>query len=158
MHEIRIRRSTAVALGALLGLAGTAFNASKAVADNPTATLNLTATVQEACTIDIIADINFGVYDGDAKSIFGAFKVNCSPASVDVRINNGQHPTGSRRMKNGGTGELPYTLWTEGSEWLSDIARSVSSNINIEVEGRISDGMNVPAGTYTDQVLITLVL
>jgi spore coat protein U-like protein len=160
MHEIRIRRGTAIFLGGLLGLAAATSIATVANANNPTASLNITATVPEVCTVEVIADIDFPNYVGIEITAPGIIKINCSPENVNVKINNGQSTNGGRVLKNG-TAELPYTLWRKEplAEWPTNgNPLQIPSNANVEIEGKIGGGLDVPSGSYSDQVIVELVL
>ena len=142
-----------------------------------TANLAVTATVAANCSISTNA-LAFGAYDpvtANSSSPLdgtGSVVVTCTTgASTKVTLGQGSNAdTGStdplplRRMKDGGSNFLAYTLYQEAGHnnlWGNTAGSGVSHTGNgtatsITVHGRIAAGQNVPTGSYSDTVVATI--
>lgn len=152
--------------GILLALAGAAQAATK------TATINVSATVVDNCTIGAGA-LNLGTFDG-TNDLF-------STSTITVRCSNGTDytvdlSTGSsgsyanRTLTNGGL-SLVYNLYTAGdygTVWgnglnstgrASDVGEGMGTAITHTVFGRLLSSQNqgpIDAGTYNDTITATI--
>jgi len=135
-----------------------------------TATLEVSATVANACTVES-GSLAFGTYQAgpQAPSLEGSgvFNVQCtSPASVEIKLDGGLNEGaggGARAMKGPGNSYLNYAL-LEGVSPLAfpwdpglGIVHPVDSGANeIVVNGVIDAGQTAQAGEYSDTVQITM--
>ena len=141
------------------------------------ANLAVNASVTANCTITTTA-VAFGAYDpvsanaSTALNGTGALNVTCtSGASATLTLGQGANAdTGStdtvpaRRMNDGGTNFLSYTLYSEptrttvwGNTAPTGLAITGSGTQVAEtVYGTVAAGQNVPAGTYSDTVVATV--
>ncbi len=133
------------------------------------ATLEVTATVPNACTVNSGA-LEFGEYQAGPSAPqvqgSGTFTVDCSSsASVEIKLNGGLHEgagTNTRAMKGSGDDFLDYGLFQApgfSTGWAPGVGVPFSlisgSNI-ITVNGIIDESQTVPGGAYSDTVEITL--
>ena len=134
------------------------------------ATLEVTATVASACTVES-GTLDFGAYQAgpQAPSLEGSgvFNVQCtSPASIDIKLDGGLNEGAggdARAMKGPGNDNyLNYTLF-EGSQFSLPwdpgfgIQYPVASGANeIVVDGVIDEGQTAQAGEYSDNVQIMM--
>ena len=164
---LAVAGATALVLGATSGI--------QAATD--TANLSVTATVTANCTITTSA-VAFGAYDPiDVNSVTdrdnsGTLSVTCTDgASATVTLGQGASAdTGStdadptRRMSDGGTNFLGYSLFTDAGrsdEWGNTGVTGVAyvgtgASENLTVYGRIPAGQAVPAASYSDTVVATI--
>jgi len=153
------------------------FFASHALAAVATTNLGVTASVADNCIIST-ADVAFGAYDpiganaGIADLLgSGTVTVTCTTgASVVVTLGLGANDNGgtaadpSRRLKNGTTNFLNYTLWSNAgrsTEWgntgpTGKADTGTGSASALTVWGTIPAAQNVPTGPYSDTVLATV--
>lgn len=163
-------------IGALLG-ALALFSVVPASATTTTANLSVTATVVANCTISTTA-LAFGSYDpvsthsSSPLEATGGVVVTCtSGASTAVTLGQGSNPnSGSsdtvplRRMSDGGTNRLSYTLYQDmgrNTVWGNTAGTSVAHTgtgtaTTLTVFGRVAGAQNVPAGSYSDTVVATI--
>jgi spore coat protein U-like protein len=154
----------------MLGFAAIAALASAQDQAAAAATLEVTATVASACTVESGA-LDFGTFQAgpQAPSVQGSggFNVQCtSPASVDIKLDGGLNEGAggdARAMKGPGNSYLNYALFEGASPFAFpwdpglEIAYTVQSGANeILVNGRIDAGQTVPGGEYSDTVQITM--
>jgi len=133
------------------------------------ATLEVTATVPNACTVES-GSLDFGPYQAgpQAPSVQGSggFNVQCTlPASVEIKLDGGLHDGAgghARAMKGPGNNYLNYALF-EGSQfslpWGPGVGMlyTVDSGANeIVVEGVVDEGQTVQGGEYSDTVQISM--
>ena len=133
------------------------------------ATLEVTATVASACTVES-GSLDFGSYQAgpQAPSLQGSggFNVQCtSPASVEIKLDGGLNEGAggnARAMKGPGNNYLDYALF-EGSRfsmpWDPGVGMlyTVDSGANeIVVNGVVDEGQTAQAGEYSDTVQITM--
>ena len=150
---------------------------SGALAASSTANLSVTASVSANCTISTNA-VAFGSYDpvsANASSALngtGSVVVTCTNgSSATITLGQGLNAaSGSsdaaplRRMKDGGTNFLSFSLFSDSSRtttWGNTSGTGVShtgtgSATSLTVYGQVSGGQNVPAGSYSDTVVATV--
>jgi spore coat protein U-like protein len=140
------------------------------------ATANLTSTASVAATCVVTANpMPFGAYNpftGTAVTHASTIAVTCTTGMTPppIKMGEGLHAfTGStpavplRQLSNGATGLLTYNLYSdegntvawEGTTGVTSPTPSGSAN-NMDVFGKIDAGQTtVPAGSYSDTVLVT---
>ncbi|NTV94801.1 MAG: spore coat protein U domain-containing protein [Thiobacillus sp.] len=152
-----------LACGANLALAGTA-----------TGNLSVSATVSNTCTVGT-SSIDFGAYNpisGSAHSGTGSVKVTCTTGtSYSIELGTGTYSgscSGNRCMKDAGTDYLPYELYQDsghstvwgGTAYSAGSAKSSQTGTGSEqthsLYGGIAAGQNVPKGSYSDTVTVTV--
>lgn len=162
----RPKALASVVLGAVLyaapatGLAATA-----------TDTMTVSATVQSACIVSASA-LSFGSYNPTAATNTDAtttLSITCTSGTsytVGLSAGNGSGATVSSRKMTNGSNTLDYSLFQDASRstnWGNTpgtdtpaSATAGASAASLTVYGRIVAGRNVPAGTYTDSVTVTV--
>jgi spore coat protein U-like protein len=158
------------ALGALLGITALPLAVSAA---NETASLTVSATVTNNCTISTAA-LAFSQYDPVSANASndldgtGRVTVACTKgAAPSIGLGTGSSASGSaRRLSDGGSNYLSYELfqdsgrsvtWTNsGSGLLTPVAATSKAARDFTVYGRIAGNQDVPAGSYTDSVVATV--
>lgn len=131
------------------------------MAATKTADLVVTATVQAACTITSIGDINFGAYDPTSSTPLdadGNMKFRCVKGTTYKT-----YITGTRSMTNG-TDNLNFSLYTDASrttEFPSDNSGSgtqASNNqeITVPIYGRVAALQDVSTGNYSRTLTATV--
>ncbi len=137
------------------------------------------ATITPGCSVtsgtgSVFGTFNFGshsgVESGVASAAFianGSLSLACTPGvALSMSINGGQNYTTVRRMvRSGGSEAVPYRLYTSSSLSASSeipvnqpvtIAYTDSNNIALPLYGAAQLTGFSPAGTYTDQLTVTL--
>lgn len=137
------------------------------------------ATITPGCSVTsgtgaVFGTFNFGtrtgVESGIASAAFvpnGSLSLACTPGvTLSMTIDGGQNYTSVRRMvRSGGTNAVPYRLYTSSSLAASSeilvnqavtVAYSNSNNITLPLFGAAQLTGFSPAGTYTDQLTVTL--
>ncbi|HVY88151.1 MAG TPA: spore coat U domain-containing protein [Hyphomonadaceae bacterium] len=147
------------------------FGNNESSAQTATSNFNVTATVQNACTISA-ADLLFGVY----STISGAnldgsstIQVKCTlNASYGVALNAGTTAGGTiaARLMTSGATTLGYnlyttngrtTVWGDGTGGSSTVSGTGTGlTANLTVYGRIAAAQNIPAGSFSDVVTATI--
>jgi spore coat protein U-like protein len=155
----------------LLGVA--ALMSSAALADT-TANLTSTATVAATCIVTA-SPMAFGAYNpftGAAVLQSTTISIACTTGMTPppIKMSEGLHPrTGSaiatplRQLSNGAAGLLSYNLYSdEGAtvpwEGTTGVTSPVPTGVAVDmtVFGKIDAGQaNVPAGSYSDTVVVT---
>lgn len=144
-------------------------SASPARAGESTASMTVTAEVAANCLISA-NPLDFGSYDpvGAHASVAleGAsnLDVTCTDGTDAVIVFDMGTSGGSGRAMQNGAHELSYELYSDAGRsihWGDIEADGVSyTGTGIQeavyVYGRIAAGQNVPAGTYTDNVIATV--
>lgn len=146
------------------------------VAQTSTDNLSVTATVIDNCTVSSAA-VDFGDYDpadtnaAAAKDGTGTVTVTCtSGTAATITLNQGANPdSGSTdaaplRCLTDGTNCLRYDLYQDSSRttvWGNSAATDLEvtgtgASDARTVYGRILGGQNVPAGSYSDTVQVTV--
>jgi spore coat protein U-like protein len=138
-----------------------------ALAQQDTANLNVTAQIQASCVVNG-GSLNFGVYNSDeAKQGQGTFTYECPEGTnITLKLGAGQHAvSGGRAMASGGGGTLRYQLFKDSSRqdvWDDTegggltVPETSDQEEVVQVYGLIAGGQELPAGTYSDVVQITL--
>jgi len=147
----------------LLLLSQTDIANSATVTDN----LAVSATVAGACTINSVANLDFGAYTNVQSDTTADINYTCTTplTSASVNLGNGNNYSANRRLESGGN-YLTYTLYSDAGRtvaWTSDAGddQDITANINstptnITVYGRIAAGAGTTAGTYSDSVVVTV--
>ncbi|SFC72474.1 Spore coat protein U (SCPU) domain-containing protein [Kushneria avicenniae] len=85
--------------------------------------------------------------------------------SLSMSVNQGQHyNSGTRQLQNAEGGQVGYRLYSDSArsdELLPGQATSLmapedGTDLQLPLYGRLQLGPNVPPGTYTDQLVVTL--
>lgn len=137
------------------------------------------ATITPGCSVasgsgGLFGTLDFGSHNGVESGIASnAFIPNtslalaCTPGvALSMTIDGGKHYTSLRNMvRTGGNEAVPYRLYTSGaltanSEIMVNqavaITYSNSNNITLPIYGAAQLTGFSPAGTYTDQLTVTL--
>jgi spore coat protein U-like protein len=130
-----------------------------------TADLNVTAQVDAACDV-FAGSLNFGTYTAAAaKEANGNFSYQCTAGTeITLSLGPGNNPQEGSRAMAAGENRLRYQLYrdpTRQEVWGTDVEGLVleapsSSEQGVTVYGLIEAGQDVPAGSYSDVVQITL--
>lgn len=150
----------------LAGAATLALTASLGVTPGlaqETATMDVTATVAESCTVTVDGALSFGSIDrGQDGNASSSFTVDCaSGGSVNIEVGQGGNHDGSfRHMAIAGTTNLlKYDLTNpELGQWALHTVNLTGDPTTFVVDGFISaaDTTSAAVGDYSDQVEITL--
>lgn len=144
-----------------------------------TQSFKVNATITPGCSVatgsgGAMGSLNFGSYSGvKSGQVSTQFVPNaslslaCTPGvALSMSINGGQNYTTVRNMqRSGGTQRVPYRLYTNSS-----LAANSEIGVNQAVSVSYSNGDNIsltlygaaqltgfsPAGTYSDQLTVTL--
>lgn len=132
-------------------------------------TLQVSATVPDACLVSTGGSLQFGEYTPGGAQLPGntSFEIECTVATdLSIELDGGQHSQGTARgMKNGTDDILRYDLYTEAFQPWGDndtypvgpqsVTLAQGSN-TITVNGIIEEGQTVRGGTYEDTVQISI--
>jgi spore coat protein U-like protein len=159
------------ALATLLGITLSSLAASAA---NETASLTVSATVTNNCTISTAA-LAFSQYDpviANASAGLdgtGRVTVACTKgATPTIGLGTGSSAAGTTRRLSDGSGVnyLTYELfqdsgrtvsWTNAASGvLTPLAATSKASRDFTVYGRVAGNQDVPAGSYTDSVVATV--
>jgi spore coat protein U-like protein len=132
----------------------------------PLALLAPTEAQAESCSVDTEA-VLFDPYDtlsGLPSNGVGAVHVTCDGATeVTVALGSGDAGGGVRAMQNGPE-RLDYELYADPARlvpWGDGAGAAERSatgpDARLTVYGRIPGGPNVPAGPYSDSVVVTVI-
>lgn len=134
-----------------------------ASAQSVTDNLPVLANVINVCTLAIGAPVDFGTYDTaapGADDAFGRLDVTCTQGAdiTGIALDNGANGT---RLMRSGASLLDYELYSDapgGLVWGSVNPPPAPTNATRQftVYGRIPAGQSVPAGAYTDTVVVTV--
>ena len=147
-----------------------------AYAGTATTTFQVTATVVNSCKINSAGNLGFGNYDPtNATNVTGnsTISVNCTKGDVytialDYGANGG---SAANRIMASGANNLNYNLYTDvGLTKVWNNSCGVGNNCDggtgagpgggnaqtYTVYGQIVAGQNVPAGSYTDTITLTV--
>lgn len=157
-----------------LGLAAMAASAQTA------GNINISANVAAACTITVnpLAFGNYNSLSSTALRQDTSVAITCVQGAVaSISLGPGGHlDTAQRRMNNGGSGYLNYTLykpsssvpgaacayttpWGNGTAIGTALVTTAATDLNARtynVCGEIAPGQNVPVAGYTDIVAATV--
>lgn len=157
-----------------------AVAAIPAHAGTATGTFNVTTTVVAACNVNSASNLVFPNYDptsATATSGTSTIKVQCTKnSSYVIALNYGANggTVTNRIMKDTGTDTLNYNLYTDNAHanvWKdsSTCNNPATPGTNCDggsgsgntaesytVYGQIPSGQNVPAGSYSDTITVTV--
>jgi|WetSurMetagenome_2_1015567.scaffolds.fasta_scaffold81138_1 spore coat protein U-like protein len=166
MFRARIATFVVLVAGALL-MASSAAQAQTGSSPQ-TANMAVSATVVSRCSVTAGA-LDFGNYDVFTAANIDAMAnlaVTCTRgAATTITLGNGLHVSGSQRNLAGpGTPVpvLPYNLYTDiarNTAWpAAGVAYTAADRAshNVAVYGRLTGGLDVPVGSYTDTVVVTV--
>lgn len=125
------------------------------------------------CTISTVIPVAFGTYNvfaATALTVTGSIAVSCTGSgNAVVTLDKGQHSNSfaSRAMQRTGGGDLlTYNLYTDASAttvWGDGTGGTTTQKLTgnnpsatLTVFGNAGAGQDVPAGSYTDTVVITV--
>jgi spore coat protein U-like protein len=164
--------TTAAVVVAIVGVA--ILGTSRLRAATATANLAVSASVSANCVLTA-GTLAFGAYDPVSANAStdllgsGTFTVACtkSAAGVWIGMDLGANASGSvRRMQAGATGNyLSYEMYREvartnvwGNTALTGVSYAPISKApsTITVYGKVTSNQDVPGGSYTDTVLVTV--
>ncbi|MEW7314624.1 spore coat U domain-containing protein [Buttiauxella gaviniae] len=137
------------------------------------------ATITPGCSVASgsggnFGSLNFGSHSGVENTVVSnAFIPNtslalaCTPGvALNMTVDGGKHYASGRKMvRNGGSDAVPYRLYTSGALTANTeimvnqavaITYSNSNNITLPIYGAAQLTGFSPAGTYTDQLTVTL--
>lgn len=163
-----VRWKTVTLVASLAGWSGLA-----AAAGTATSSFNVTATVIDVCAVST-ANLGFGTYSpiaGSALDGTTTITVTCTLGTpYNVRLDSGTHSGGSvstRKLQrtSGGSETMNYSLFrnagrtqnwgeTDNTDTLSSTGTGLSQGHT--VYGRIPASENVPTGSYSDTVNVTV--
>ncbi|KQC11538.1 MAG: hypothetical protein APR62_01510 [Smithella sp. SDB] len=148
---------TFVAVAFAIGFSGNAF------AGTATPSVSVSGTVTTTCVVGGTPTLAFGTLDADTNS--GGATTNLAGMtlwctkddSVTFAVDNGQNYTSTRNMISG-TDLLPYTVsFTSpvNGEGRGDTSTMIT---NLNLQANIAAGAldNVPAGSYSDTIVVTI--
>lgn len=139
---------------------------STAAAASTSTTFNVTTEVQASCQVSA-TDLAFGIYDPTslaARTSSSTITVLCTlDTPYTVGLNAGSNPNGSSRRMGTGASRVGYSLYRDGarttefSTTVADVSGVGSGASQVHtVYGAMPAGQNVSAGTYSDQITVTL--
>jgi spore coat protein U-like protein len=151
----------------LAAMAGCALLTSGAALAGNTNTLKVTASITGTCNFDVAnnaggnATLDFGALDQtlttDAAATQTSLDYWCTngTTATSLSADNGLNFSGTRRLFNGGTGYIPYTLTVTDP---GGPGSGKSNPITVTFDGDITnaDYIDAPAGTYGDTVTLTI--
>jgi spore coat protein U-like protein len=173
MERISIRRLQAVVL-----LTVVVLHSTGALAGTTTGSLTVTATVNSSCALTSSGAASFGAYDpvntnvspSNPVVLTTSFQLQCTNgAKPTILLGQGYYasPNSSdsspiRNMSDGKGDLLNYQLYTSADRTtIWDNATGVTQTATglvqtLYVYGSVPGGQNVPAGNYSDTVVITV--
>lgn len=168
----RMRTRGLATLVAVLAGFGTTNGGRLLASGTATATMAVSATVVNNCTITTSA-LSFGTYDpltthsATGLDGTGSVTITCSTGSTPtVGISTGVNASGSARRLASGSNYLTYELYSDsgratvwgnsGADLYAPAATPSRTARTFTVYGRVSGGQDVPAGVYTDTVTATV--
>lgn len=135
----------------------------------------IASTVLDDCRVDSLAwNVAFGTYEMAAPAaVTFAPTLHCTKGAIvsTVTLDNGMnYQASSRSMSDGAGHSLPYALYTNdcasattlwaGSATPARFQNVTSTSVLTAIGGtqcaKIAAGVNVPSGSYTDTVTITV--
>ncbi len=163
--KVAVSLSVAALIGSLLA-------PTLSLAQFKTQNMPVQAQVNANCNFTTSNTMTFTGYDTAATSDLGGtvvLGVRCTRgATVTIGIDAGAHAglaaPSTRAMQNGAFNlgydfyhENTYTtLWTTAGAGLYSFSPATNAPTNISVHGRVLGGQDVPAGLYTDTVVVTV--
>src|SRR5688572_7996124 len=159
MYIKKVLIATAMAAGSASVLAATS-----------TTTFQVSAIVASSCSVSAGA-LDFATYDplaalpDDATSTINVTCNLLSPYTLKLNGGSVAADISARKMDDGSSNELAYQLYTAalrttiwGDGVVGSTISSLGTGLSIPhvVYGRAANGQNVPNGTYTDTVTVSL--
>jgi len=158
---------TAFATAALVALASRTAQSGTA-----TGSLQVSITVANNCSVTT-SGVQFGGYDPSASnastpmSAGGSVTLTCTQGSVPViGLSYGAHASGVTRRASDGTNFIAYQLYKDsartqpwgdsGSDVLNAGGSSSRQPRSFSVHAQVPAGQNVPSGTYSDTVVVSV--
>jgi len=140
-----------------------------AMAQQATANLEVSITIVDGCLINA-ATLAFAPQIVGVTSVVddaASVTLNCTAGTdYELGFGLGQYANGTqRRMQDSGTNYVNYQIYTaaERTTILGEVGggntitgQGTGSAATVSVYGRVPGGQTVVAGSYTDQVLMTL--
>lgn len=135
-----------------------------------TDTFNVTATVGDACSV-AASDLGFGTYDPlsatdtDATTTMDVTCTTSTAYEVGLDAGTGTGATTTTRILESGANQLNYILsqnsghttnWGNNAGVDTVAGTGTGSAQTITVYGRIAALQNVPAGSYSDVITVTV--
>lgn len=154
-----------------------------ALAGSVTTNFNVTATVVSSCVINSATDMVFGDYNVNALTALtntSTIKVNCTknaPYVIALSYGANGGGVGNRIMEDTGGDKLNYNLYTDPSwtnVWQDTTTCSTPGTIGANcgggtgagpgstyeqsytVYGQVPTAQNVPTGSYSDIIMVTV--
>lgn len=139
-----------------------------AAAVTASTTFTVTATVVPSCAVSA-SDLAFGTYDPNSstdKTATTTISVNCSLGTpYTVSLSNGTNASGSTRRMASGAHRLTYQIYQDIAATL--VFGSVADLLGVSgvgiglaaastIYGVVPKAQNVNAGSYTDQITVTV--
>lgn len=137
-----------------------------------TGNLSVTSTVVDNCEISSTSAVAFGNYDpavanaSSNKDGTGTITLTCTQGAVAViALDDGANADVGQRRMTDGTDHLQYnlyqdsartTVWGDGADAKTADPAPSTDPVAHTVYGRVPGGQDVPAGSYTDTVGITV--
>ena len=158
-----MRKSTLLAMSVLMAMSSVG-SANAAT----TANLGVKIVIEEGCTIETPAELDFGTSgllasNIDASSSLSVTCTNTTDYKVSLGTGNGTGATESSRKMSNGSETVSYGLyqdasrsqvWGSGSNEYSGIGNGQAQTI--PVYGRVPSQDTPSAGTYTDTVTVAV--
>jgi len=155
-------------LGSSILTVGMLFFGVTTTQASTSAVLEMKATIQGACNINV-ESISFGEYSGGRVTSEGKVGVKCNQGiTYAVAINAGLHTDGVNRfMSNGSGSKLAYRLTYAGADW-GDIGITNTffagpvtgvgngNNRELKIDAILIQDQAASSGNYTDTVTITV--
>jgi spore coat protein U domain-containing protein, fimbrial subunit CupE1/2/3/6 len=162
----RISTYTLAELAILLAVAVQVY------AGSSTGNMAISASVTNTCSITNSPSISFGSYSplaGTDLDVNGTISVACTKGTVATITldagGNSTHAVGTTRAMVSGTNYLSYeiysnsgltTVWGTGANGVQEPAAPSKAAVNYTAFGRVPNSQDVPAGSYSDSVNITV--
>jgi spore coat protein U-like protein len=148
-----------------------------AIAGEATSSLSVSASVTDNCIIGSSPAVNFSAYDpivanqSSALDQTGTVTLTCTQGAVaTIALGPGENSANAvgttRAMKKSGAANyLSYelygdsartTVWGTGVNAQTEPAAPSDAAVNYTVYGRVPAAQDVPAGSYSDTVAITV--
>lgn len=166
-------------LRAISGLILVGILARQAAFAVTTQTFTVGATITPGCSVvsgsgGVLGALNFGTYNGvqsgQATTSFvpnSSLSLGCTPGvTLSMSINGGQNYSTVRNMqRSGGTDRVPYRIYTSstlaanteiGVNQSVSVAYTSGDAISLSIFGAAQLTGFSPAGTYSDQLTVTL--
>jgi spore coat protein U-like protein len=138
-------------------------------AGTATSTFNVTASVTNACTVSG-TNLDFGSYDPTSPTANDAVSTISVLCTLDdaytIGLNEGLHgaSVSNRKMSDGASHSINYSLYSDSgrtNNWGNSGSGTVASigtglTQSFTVYGRIPASQNVPQGSYSDTITMTV--